>query len=123
MRYTILTTIASIGLLTADAPAQSNIDDTVPNKHAWSENAGYSNWRDSGNPPGDEGVLVTGLFMQGFIWCENIGYINVGNGGGPYANDPGDSSTFGQWRLTFSDHFPITFPLDIETFDDWSPSG
>ena len=30
----------------------------------------------------------------------------------------GDSSTFGQWRLTFSDHFPITFPLDIETFDD-----
>ena len=30
----------------------------------------------------------------------------------------GDPTTFAAWRLTFSDHFPITFPLDIETSDD-----
>lgn len=91
MRHTILTIVASIGLLSSEAPAQSNIDST--NKHAWSENVGWTNWRDADGS--NAGVLVSGTFMGGFIWSENIGYINVGNGGGPYANDPGDSSTFG----------------------------
>ena len=30
----------------------------------------------------------------------------------------GDSATFGDWRQTFSDHFPITFPVKIESQDD-----
>ena len=29
------------------ALAQSNIDDTVPNQRAWSENTGWTNWRDA----------------------------------------------------------------------------
>ncbi len=47
MRQAILTTIASIGLLASEAPAQSNIDGSVPNKHAWGENIGWTNWRDA----------------------------------------------------------------------------
>lgn len=30
----------------------------------------------------------------------------------------GDSSTFAEWRMTFSDHFPISFDLKIENGDD-----
>jgi endonuclease/exonuclease/phosphatase family metal-dependent hydrolase len=31
---------------------------------------------------------------------------------------PGDSSTFADWRKTYSDHFPISFKLAIENQDD-----
>lgn len=31
---------------------------------------------------------------------------------------PGDSSTFAEWRKTYSDHFPISFKLEIENQDD-----
>lgn len=31
---------------------------------------------------------------------------------------PGDSSTFADWRQTFSDHFPLSFMLEIEADDD-----
>ena len=30
----------------------------------------------------------------------------------------GDSTTFGNWRRTFSDHFPLTFRIEIENQDD-----
>ncbi len=30
----------------------------------------------------------------------------------------GDTSFFAEWRQTFSDHFPITFPVKIENQDD-----
>jgi len=32
---------------------------------------------------------------------------------------PGGSSVFGQWRRTYSDHFPISFKLKIEDADDY----
>ncbi len=69
--------------------AQSNIDTTVPNKHAWGENIGWTNWRDAN--AGAQGVNVGGFVLQGFIWGENVGWINVGDGtpggpGGQYAN-------------------------------------
>ncbi len=31
---------------------------------------------------------------------------------------PGDSSTFGPWRATFSDHFPLSFEMKVENSDD-----
>lgn len=31
---------------------------------------------------------------------------------------PGDSSTFAVWRQTFSDHFPLSFMLEVEADDD-----
>ena len=39
--------------------AQSNIDNTVPNKYAWGENVGWINWRDvcSGDQPPTNGAI------------------------------------------------------------------
>jgi len=56
--------------------AQSNIDDTVPNKHAWGENIGWTNWRDANAAL--QGVQVGPFVMSGFIWGENVGWITVG---------------------------------------------
>jgi hypothetical protein len=85
----ILTTVASIGLMSSNALAQSNIDAT--NKHAWGENVGWTNWRDANGAA--QGVVVSGTFMGGFIWGENVGWINVGDGspanGVNYANTDG----------------------------------
>ncbi|QDV90158.1 hypothetical protein RAS2_12370 [Phycisphaerae bacterium RAS2] len=58
--------------------AQSNIDDTVPNKHAWGENIGWTNWRDANAAL--QGVQVGPFVMSGFIWGENVGWITVGDG-------------------------------------------
>lgn len=71
--------------------AQSNID--AVKRFAWSENTGWTNWRDANDT--SNGVDVSGAFLEGFIWCANVGWINVGNGLGPYLNDPLDSATFG----------------------------
>jgi len=66
------------------ATGASNVD---PNrKVAWSENCGWLNWRDAGDPDSAQGVaLLANNHLTGFIWGENIGWINTGNGG-PYAN-------------------------------------
>jgi hypothetical protein len=76
--------VAAVLLCLADpvAMAQSNIDST--NKFAWSENCGWTNWRDANG--GAQGVMVNATFLQGYIWGENIGWINTGNGAAPYAN-------------------------------------
>ena len=63
----------------------SNIDPV--NKHSWSENTGWMNWKDALG--GLAGVEVTPTFLLGWIWDENVGWINVGNGAGPYANTSG----------------------------------
>jgi hypothetical protein len=88
-------TLVLVGGLVTVAVAQSNIDGTVPNKYAWGENIGWTNWRDAN--AGTQGVNVGGRIMSGFIWGENVGWINVGDGtpGGPngqYGNtDGGDA--------------------------------
>ncbi len=65
--------------------AQSNIDDT--NRHAWSENTGWLNFK-SDPGPGDFGALVETECLSGFVWQENIGWIHLGATGAtcPYAN-------------------------------------
>lgn len=93
MRYTILTTLASIGLLASNALAQSNIN--PDHKFGWCENVGWTNWHDAGES--EQGVVVEATFLGGFIWAENVGWLNVGDGspenGMHYANE--DGSDFG----------------------------
>lgn len=88
--------IAWILLLTGSVAAAislapSNIDPV--NKYSWSENKGWMNWRDANGAA--DGVEVLADHLAGYVWWENDGWMNVGPGGGPYANDLGDSSTFG----------------------------
>ena len=71
------------------ASAQSNIDPT--NKFGWTENCGWTNWRDAN--AGAQGVVVGPTFLRGFIWGENVGWINTGNGAGPYLNS--NNTNFG----------------------------
>ncbi|MEK6644894.1 MAG: hypothetical protein AABZ08_13405 [Planctomycetota bacterium] len=91
-RVIVLSTLV-VGSLVGWTFAQSNIDTTVPNKHAWGENIGWTNWRDAN--AGVQGVNVGVLVLQGFIWGENVGWINVGDGtpgglGGQYSNVNGN---------------------------------
>lgn len=84
-----------VGSLVTFAVAQSNIDNTVPNKSAWGENIGWTNWRGEATP--GQGVLVGGRIMSGFIWGENVGWINVGDGtpggaGSQYGNTDGSDA-------------------------------
>jgi|GEM_PF-930156 len=85
---TLLVTFLTFATLAFPAIAQSNVDPA--SKFSWSENCGYMNWFDAGNPAGTQGAridLVSG-YAQGFIWAENIGWMNLGNGG-PYTNTTG----------------------------------
>ena len=77
----------AIGIMAAAvggvATADSNI--AIPRQFAWSENAGWLNWRDAnGSTQGVE--VYVGSHLRGYIWGENIGWINVGDGAAPYAN-------------------------------------
>ena len=82
----LATTVLGLGL-----SFQSNVDPA--RKFGWGENIGWTNWRNANGTA--EGVVVSSTYLSGYVWAENAGWINMGNGGGPYANDPGDSSTFG----------------------------
>jgi hypothetical protein len=75
-RRFVLTFVTVLAVL--PALGQSNIDNSVPNKRAWGENIGWTNWRDANG--GAQGVAVDGFVMSGFIWGENVGWINVGDG-------------------------------------------
>ena len=75
-----LLTLAVLGLHAAPAPAAvTNID--AVEKYAWSENAGWVNFR-----PTDGGARVYGDHLEGFAWAENLGWIQLGShdGGGPH---------------------------------------
>jgi len=82
----IITILAALSLAPA-LLAQSNVD--ADDKWSWSENCGWMNWRDAGNPAGTQGVVFESNHLRGYIWAENVGWINVGNGSGPYLNTTG----------------------------------
>ena len=51
-------------------------------KYAWSENAGWLNFRPTGG-----GVTVYSDHLEGYAWAENVGWIQLGaesGGGDPY---------------------------------------
>lgn len=69
-------TLAAGLLMSAAAFASPTVD---PNhKYAWTENCGWTNWRDANN--GADGARLNSTYMFGFVWGENIGWINVGDG-------------------------------------------
>jgi|GEM_PF-2839685 len=60
--------------------AESNISDTY--KYAWSENAGWHNWKATNGQ-----ATVGSTYLVGYVWAERIGWIKLGaDAGGPYAN-------------------------------------
>ncbi len=83
------TTVALLAAALAPVSlAQQHIDPV--NKYAWSENAGWLNFADAGNPAGSQSVLIATSFLSGYVWGENIGWITLGDGtptnGVAYAN-------------------------------------
>jgi hypothetical protein len=61
--------------------SEGNIDST--DKYAWSENAGWRNWR-----PTHAGGYVNKNYLEGYIWCENVGWVRLGTGSGGVSGDP-----------------------------------
>ena len=92
MKPTLFIPIVVIALGGAGLASISNIDSI--DKFGWGENIGWTNWQHDAPDP-DDGVTVTATHLAGFVWAENVGWMNLGDGGGPYANDPADSATFG----------------------------
>lgn len=76
MKRWIPATVVLVACASQRAAAQSNIDPL--NRHAWSENIGWTNWRGESTPA--QGVFVHGTYLEGFAWAENVGWINCGNG-------------------------------------------
>ncbi|MFP4422417.1 MAG: Ig-like domain-containing protein, partial [Desulfococcaceae bacterium] len=79
-------------LWAAPTPATATNIDTVE-KYAWSETAGWVNFR-----PSDGGVRVYGDHLEGFAWAENLGWIQLGShdGGGPHTYG---NTTAGDWGV------------------------
>src|SRR6187549_2310553 len=69
---------ASFAVLVA-APAAlaqvSNIDEY--NKHCWSENIGFLNWRDADGAAA--GARFYPTHARGAVWGENVGWVRLGN--------------------------------------------
>ena len=86
-----LVLLATLAVLPSLAAAQTNIGFT--NKFSWNENTGWMNWRDAGDPIGNQGVFIGTTFLEGYVWSENAGWINLGDGtptnGLSYANPTG----------------------------------
>jgi hypothetical protein len=67
--------------------AEGNISETE--KYAWSENAGWVNFR-----PTHGGVTVNDTYLSGYAWAENIGWVKLGSGTGPYGNTTSSNRPF-----------------------------
>lgn len=97
MNTTLKTYVAGAVIAGSALPVAAQSDISPVHKWSWSENAGWMNWRDAGNPAGASGVSLPDDFLSGFIWAENLGWINMGDGtpanGNAYANSTG--SDFG----------------------------
>lgn len=92
MKIALFSTIVILAVPIGGLLDPSNIDPA--HRFGWGENIGWTNWQHDAPMAGD-GVAVTATHLAGFVWAENVGWMNLGNGGGPYANDPADSATFG----------------------------
>ncbi len=77
IRRSIFTMIAAIVAAAGagSASAQSGVDPAA--KHAWSEGAGWLNWRDADGSAA--GARIVGGRIIGFVWSERAGWINLGD--------------------------------------------
>jgi len=82
--------LAFFFLLLPEVQAQQYFNST--NKYAWSENAGWLNFK-----PNQSQVIIYDDHLEGHVWAENIGWISMGSysagGAHTYLNDAAD--TFG----------------------------
>lgn len=81
--------VAVLAVGAAGQSAYAQLQVSPAHKFAWSENCGYLNFKDAGDPDGAQGVRVHGAFLSGYVWGENIGWIHLGSGAGPYVNTNG----------------------------------
>jgi hypothetical protein len=66
---------------------------SLTNKYAWSENAGWLNFRPTGG-----GVTIYSDHLEGYAWAENVGWVKLGadsGGGNPYYAN----TTSGNWGV------------------------
>ena len=77
-------------LVSLEAIAASNISAT--DKYAWSENSGWSNFKDTNG-----GVTVYSDHLEGYAWAENIGWIRLGKHttGGTHTYVNGSATDYG----------------------------
>ncbi len=76
-------------LLAQPAFSESNI--SPEDRHAWSENVGWLDFR----PDSFGGVIIYDSYISGYAWAMNIGWVKLGsNPGGPY-----DNEISGQWGV------------------------
>jgi hypothetical protein len=57
-------------------------------KYAWSENAGWLNFR-----PANGGVTIYPDHLEGYAWAENVGWVKLGSHSGGGAHTYGNSSS------------------------------
>ncbi len=84
-KFTLILLVLGMTLLHSATAKGSNISDTE--KYAWSENAGWVNFRQEHG-----GATVHETHLSGHAWAENIGWIKLGSTGSKetdpyYAND------------------------------------
>jgi len=71
-----------IGTVTEDPTPPPTTNISMADRYAWSENAGWFDFRDFHG-----GVLVHPTYVSGYAWAENIGWVKLGSDApGPYAN-------------------------------------
>jgi hypothetical protein len=82
MRPCLLASAALCAVAAPAALAQSDLD--LTNKYTWSENTGFFNWRDAGDPAASQGVRLSSpdgpTFLSGRVWSGNLGWITLGDG-------------------------------------------
>lgn len=94
LRSCLAASFLSLALPAGLAAAQTNVSAT--DKYSWSENCGWMNWADAGDPVGAQGARFGGTFASGLVWMENAGWLNLGSGspadGVAYGNITGDDA-------------------------------
>lgn len=81
MRPIAAMTVAAILGIAGTLFAVSNIDNTVPDKFAWCENVGWSDWRDAN-------AAADGVNVNGFAVRDSHLFLNRGGHSRTFINDP-----------------------------------
>jgi len=89
----VLASMIFCALVIPAAAAQAQTGNIYPDgKFAWSENAGWLNFR-----PTHGGVTVYADHLEGYAWAENIGWVRLGaySGGGAYTYANTSAANYG----------------------------
>ncbi|MBF0397942.1 MAG: DUF1566 domain-containing protein, partial [Desulfobacterales bacterium] len=73
--FLILTLTLNLTFVNSASSVEGNI--SITDKYAWSENAGWHNFK-----PTNGGAVVYANHLTGYVWAENIGWVSLGSSGG-----------------------------------------